>query len=45
MDYDWQQDAFECWRLAIRWKAITGGYVRPRSLVEMYWAESHGAIP
>lgn len=45
MDYNWQQDAIECWRLAIRWQAIRGGHIRPQSVLEMYWAEAAGAIP
>ena len=43
--YDWRIDAYESWALAIRWKGITRGVIRPQRPLEMYWAEAAGAIP
>ncbi len=45
MTYDWERDSIECWRLAVRWQAITRGFIRPARPLEMYWAEAKGCIP
>lgn len=45
MTYDWQKDSIECWKLAIRWMALTRGFVRPKTCAEMYACEAAGVIP
>lgn len=45
MTYNWRADALASYHLAYRLKAIAKGTVRPATPAEMYWAESHGAIP
>ena len=45
MTYDWRDDAIGSWRLWCRMMALGGGFIRPASLPEMYFAESRGVIP
>jgi hypothetical protein len=45
MTYNWQQDALECWRLAIHWQSIRHGHRRPQRPLEVYWCEQAGSIP
>jgi hypothetical protein len=43
--WPWRQDSIDSWHLAIHWLAIANGFKRPSRPLEMYWAESKGAIP
>ncbi len=43
--YPWRIDAYRCYLLAIRCKALAIGSVRPSTPAEFYWAEAHGVIP
>ena len=43
--YNWRLDAYRCYLLALRMKALQIGAVRPSTCFEMYWCEANGAIP
>lgn len=43
-DYNWRLDAYRCYLLAYRIKALATGKVRPATPAEMYWEEARGAI-
>lgn len=43
-DYPWRLDAYHCYLLALRMKALAIGSLRPATVAEMYWAEAHGQI-
>jgi hypothetical protein len=43
--YNWRLDAYRCYLLAIRLKALRVGSIRPASPAEVYWQELHGQIP
>lgn len=45
LDYNWRQDAYECYLLAYRIKALIKGSARFETLPEMYLVESVGGIP
>lgn len=45
MTYNWRLDAYRCYLLALRLKALAIGSIPPASPAEMYWAEAHGVIP
>ena len=45
MAYDWRQDSYQSWLLALRWCAIRCGSIRPARPLELYWAEAAGVIP
>jgi hypothetical protein len=44
-DYNWRIDAYYCYLLAIRLKALAAGSIRPATPAELYWQEHHGQIP
>jgi hypothetical protein len=44
-DYPWRIDAYRCYLLALRFKALAAGSIRPSTPAELYWAERHGQIP
>jgi hypothetical protein len=44
-DYPWRHDAYRCYLLALRMKALAIGSIRPTTPAELYWAERHGVIP
>jgi hypothetical protein len=44
-DYPWRLDAYRCYLLAYRLKALAAGFQRPTTPGELYYAERHGAIP
>lgn len=44
-DYPWRLDAYRCYLLALRLKALAIGSIRPATPAEMYWAEMHGQTP
>jgi hypothetical protein len=43
--YPWRIDAYRCYLLALRMKALAIGSIRPTTPAELYWAERHGVIP
>lgn len=43
-DYPWRLDAYRCYLLACRLKALAVGSLRPATPAELYWAEAHGQI-
>jgi hypothetical protein len=43
--YNWRLDAYRCYLLAYRLKALAAGFLRPTTPNELYFAEQHGAIP
>jgi hypothetical protein len=44
-DYPWRHDAYRCYLLALRMKALAIGSIQPTTPAELYWAERHGVIP
>lgn len=45
MAYDWRDDAYASWHLALHMMALACGSVQFTTLPELYFVESRGGIP